>query len=137
MSLGRSLVIARESAPDTFAAICVTEQRSLTINNEIIDITKPDCASPGSKLASAGMYGIQKLTLAGAGAFVNNAAVKATIADTVNQVTTGYQVTVPDVGVFIGDGLLATGELSGDKSGELQYSFSLELTGTITFTPAA
>lgn len=137
MALGRSLVINRlVTAPSTFAAICVTEQRSLTINNELVDITKPDCANPGGKLFSAMQYGVQKFSCSGAGAFVNNAAVKAAIASTVNQVVDRYKIDVPDVGTFEGDGLLATGELSGDKTNELQYSFSLELTGTVTFTPA-
>lgn len=137
MALGRSLVIARYTAPDTYAAVCVTESRSLTINNEVVDITKPDCTSPGGKLAYAAQYGIQKISYSGAGAYVNAAAQKAVIADAVAQTVTEYQITVPDVGVFVGDGLLTTTELSGDKTNELQSNFSIELTGAITYTPAA
>ena len=137
MALGRSLVIARATAPSTYAAVCVTEARSITINNELVDITKPDCTDPTAKLASASQYGIQKFSVSGAGAYVNSAAQKAVIADAVAQTVTEYEITVPDVGVFVGDGLLSSTELSGDKTNELQSNFSLELTGTVTFTPAA
>ncbi|MBC7280036.1 phage tail tube protein [Hoeflea sp.] len=137
MALGRSLVIARYTAPDTYAAICVTEARSLTINNEVVDITKPDCTTPGGKLAYAAQYGIQKFSFSGAGAYVNATAQKAVIADAVAQTVTEYQITVPDVGVFVGDGLLTTTNLAGDKTNEMQADFAIELTGTITFTPAA
>jgi predicted secreted protein len=135
MALGRQMIIARATAPGTFAALCVTAQRSLEINNEEVDITKPDCASPGGKLAYAGMYGIQTFRVSGSGAFVNVASQKAAIADAVNQVVTNYQITVPDVGVFVGDGLISV-TASGEMSNEMQAEFRLTLTGAITFTPA-
>ena len=135
MALGRQMIIARATAPGVFAALCVTAQRSLEINNEEVDVTKPNCASPGSKLAYAGMYGIQTLRVSGSGAFVNIASQKAAIADAVNQVITNYQITVPDVGVFVGDGLISV-TASGEMTNEMQAEFRLTLTGAITFTPA-
>ncbi|MGJ8570428.1 MAG: phage tail tube protein [Hoeflea sp.] len=137
MALGRNIIIARYTAPATYAAICVTAARSLTINNELVDITKPDCTTPGGKLASAVQYGIQKLSYSGAGAYVSSAAQKAVIADGVAQTVTEYEITVPDVGVFVGDGLLNSIDLSGDMTNEMQANFSIELSGAITYTPAA
>lgn len=135
MALGRMLTIARATAPSVFAAVCVTEQRSLEINNEEVDITKPNCASPGSKLVAAFQYGVQTMRISGAGAFVNAASYKALAADAVNQVVSNYQITVPDVGTFTGDGLVSM-SFSGDKSNELQADFKLSLTGTVTFVAA-
>lgn len=135
MALGRLLVIARATGPTTFAAVCSTGARSIEINNEPVDITKPDCASPGSKLAYAAMYGVQSVRVSGAGAFVNQASMKAAVADSVNQVTTRYQVTVPDVGTFEGDALISV-TLSGEATGEMQADIRLTMTGAITFTAA-
>ena len=137
MAKGRELVIAVSDGAVGFDAICVTETRSLTINNEPVDITKPDCLAPGGKLESAAMYGIQQFVFTGAGAFVNAASKKKVIADTVNQVIENYQVTAPDIGTFVGDALLTANELSGDKTNELQMSFTVQFSGRVTFTPAA
>ena len=135
MPLGRTLLIGQSDGASGYDALCVTEQRSLEINNEEVDITKPDCTSPGSKLAYAAQYGIQTLRFSGDGAFVSSAAQKTAVANSFNQVVEEYEVTIPDVGTFVGDGLLSV-TLSGDKTNEMQCSLSLTLTGAVTFTPA-
>jgi predicted secreted protein len=132
MALGRTLTIARENNTGTFELLCITEGRSLEINNEEIDITKPDCAAPGSKLVLALMYGIQSIRITGQGAFVSNAVMKGAATDAVNQVVKAYQVTVPGVGTFEGDALLSM-TFSGDKTNEMQSDFRLSMTGVITF----
>jgi predicted secreted protein len=134
--LGRELVIARDAGSSTFAAACITEQRSLEINNEEVDITKPDCAAPGGKLARQLMYGVQALNVSGQGAFVDTVTMQAMVADAVGQLVKAYQVTVPEVGTFEGDGLISI-TFSGDKTGELQGDIKLSLTGAIVFTAAA
>ena len=136
MPLGRQLVIGQSDGASGYDALCVTEQRSLEINNEEVDITKPDCATPGSKLAYAAQYGIQTMRFQGSGAFVSAAAQKTAVANAVNQVVEEYEVTVPGVGTFVGDGLLSV-TLAGDKTNELQCDLRLTLTGAITFTPEA
>lgn len=135
MALGRELVIKRLMTPDDFVSVCVTESRSLEINNEEIDITKPSCTDPGSKLLLQLMYGIQRINVQLDGAFVSNAASKAMIGDTVNQVVTPYQVVVPGVGTFEADFLISL-TFSGDKTNELQCQGRMSATGTVGFTPA-
>lgn len=132
-TLGRELVIARESAPNTFVAACITEQRSLEINNEEVDITRPDCIAPGGKLSRMLMYGVQAVNFSGQGAFVDTVTMQAMVADAVGQVVKTYQVTVPSVGVFEGDGLISI-TFSGDKTGELQGDIRISLTGDVAFT---
>ncbi|WP_376710891.1 phage tail tube protein [Pseudochrobactrum lubricantis] len=134
MALGRELVIKRLMTPDDFVSVCVTESRSLEINNEEIDITKPSCADPGSKLLLQLMYGIQRINVQLDGAFVNNTASKAMIGDAVNQVVTPYQVVVPGVGTFEADFLISL-TFSGDKTNELQCQGRMSATGTVGFTP--
>lgn len=135
MSLGRELVVARSDNAGGFALLCVTEQRTFAVNNEQIDTTKPDCMNPGSKLVRALEYGMQSIDFTGQGAFVNNATMKATAADAINQVKRAYQVTVPGVGTFEGDALLNI-SFSGDKTNEMQADISLAMSGVIVFVPA-
>lgn len=135
MALGRTLTVARSDDADGFDLACVTEQRSLAINNEQIDITKPDCLNPGSKLVRSLEYGMQSIDFTGQGAFVNTATMKAVAADAINQVKKVYQVTVPEVGTFEGDALLNI-SFSGDKTNELQCDISFAMSGVIIFVPA-
>lgn len=135
MALGRELVIKRLMTDDDFVSVCVTEARSLEINNEEIDVTKPSCTDPGSKLVLALMYGIQRINLQLDGAFVSNLASKAMINDAVSQIVTPYQVVVPDVGTFEADFLISL-TFSGDKTNELQCQGRMSATGTVAFTPA-
>lgn len=135
MALGRQLTIARSDGAGAFTLACITEQRSLEINNEEIDITKPNCTDPGQKLTLALMYGIQSVRLAGQGAFVSSAVMKAIAADAINQVVTEYQIVVPGVGTFEGDALISI-TFSGDKTNELQADIRAAMTGVITFVPA-
>lgn len=135
MALGRELVIKRLMTQDDFVSVCVTESRSLEINNEEIDITKPNCADPGSKLLLQLMYGIQRINVQLDGAFVSNTASKAMIGDAVNQVVTPYQVVVPGVGTFEADFLISL-TFSGDKTNELQCQGRMSATGTVGFTAA-
>ncbi len=136
MALGRTLTIAGDDGTGAFGLLCITEQRSVEINNEEIDVTKPNCLDPGSKLVLALQYGLQSIRVAGQGAFVNNATMKRVAADAVNQVVRAYQVTVPGVGTFEGDGLLSI-TFSGDKTNELQADIRIALTGAVEFEPAA
>nr|WP_250811668.1 phage tail tube protein [Neorhizobium tomejilense] len=136
MALGRTLTIARDDGTGDFELLCVTEQRSIEINNEEIDITKPDCAAPGSKLVLALMYGTQSIRVTGQGAFVSNATMKAVAANAINQVVEAYQISIPGVGTIEADGLLSM-TFSGDKTNEMQADIRLALTGATTFVAAA
>lgn len=130
--LGRELVIARSDGAGGFVPHCITEQRSIEINNEEIDITKPDCADPGGKLHAAFMYGVQSIRFQGQGAFVDNAELKAAVANAVDQVIDEYQITIPGVGTIEGDGLISM-TLSGDKTGELQQDVRFAMSGSVAF----
>lgn len=136
MALGRTLTVARSDDADGFDLACVTEQRTLTINNEQIDITKPDCLNPGSKLVRTLEYGVQSIDFSGQGAFVNTATMQAVVQDAVRQRKRVYQVSVPEVGTFEGDALLNV-TFSGDKTNELQAEISLAMSGVILFVAAA
>lgn len=136
MALGRELVIKRKMLPaEDFVSVCVTEARSIEINNEEIDITKPNCADPGSKLTRSLMYGMQSIGVQIDGAFVGNEAQKAMTSDAVNQVVSEYQIVVPGVGTFEADFLVSM-TFSGDKTNEMQAQGRMSATGVVGFTAA-
>jgi predicted secreted protein len=134
--LGRELIIARSDGSGGFVPHCITEQRSLEINNEEVDITKPDCAAPGGKLHASFMYGIQSIRFQGQGAFVDSTEQKTALANAINQVTEAYQITIPGVGTIEGDALLSM-TLSGDKTGEMQKDIRFVMTGAVEFEAEA
>ncbi|NVP54459.1 phage tail tube protein [Mycoplana rhizolycopersici] len=131
MALGRELVIKRSDGADGFDPVCITEQRSIQINNEEIDITKPDCLAPGSKLKKASMYGIQSIVVSGQGAFVSSVTMKTVVADAINQVVETYQVVVPGLGTFEGDAIFTNSNLNGDKSSELQIDITFSMNNAV------
>jgi predicted secreted protein len=135
MALGRTLTLARSDGEGAFDLACITEQRSLEINNEEIDITKPSCTDPGSKLTLALMYGVQSIRFSGQGAFVSSLIMKTVAGDAINQVVETYQVTVPGVGTFEGDMLISM-TFSGDKTNELQADIRCAMTGALTYVAA-
>ncbi|MEP2977961.1 MAG: phage tail tube protein [Lentilitoribacter sp.] len=137
MAKGRELLLAMTDGSGGFDAVAVTEQRSISINNEAVDITKPDLANPGGKLSHAVQAGIQRISFSGAGASVNIAANKVLTLDAFNQTIKAYQISVPEVGTFTGDLYYETLEFNGDKTNETQFSFSAVMTGTIVFAPTA
>ncbi|SOC47094.1 predicted secreted protein [Rhizobium subbaraonis] len=131
MALGRELVISRSDGAGGFDPACITEQRSIQINNEEIDITKPDCLAPGSKLRKASMYGIQSIVVSGQGAFVSSTTMKTVAADAINQVVETYQVIIPGLGTFEGDAIFTGFTFSGDKSGELQNDITFSMNNAV------
>ena len=134
MANGRELIIKITDGTTGFNTVCVTEARSLTINNNVIDISKPDCANPANKLQYEGMYGMQRIAFQGDGAFVNNAAKLRVMNNARTQVIEAYQVVIPGWGTFEGDALLETTGFSGEKEGEMQASFTATFSGAVTFT---
>ncbi|MEM1375873.1 MAG: phage tail tube protein [Pseudomonadota bacterium] len=134
MANGRELIIKVTDGASAFNTVCVTEARSLTINNNMIDISKPDCANPANKLVYAAQHGMQRVSFQGDGAFVNNAAKKRVMGNALNQTTEAYQVIIPGWGTLQGDAQLETAGFNGAKEGELQASFTATFTGAITFT---
>lgn len=131
MALGRELVIKRSDGTDGFDPVCITEGRSIAINNEEIDITKPDCLAPGSKLRKASMHGVQSIVVSGQGAFVSSVTMKAVAADAINQVVETYQVVVPGLGTFEGDAVFTGLTFEGDKSNELQQSITFSMNNAV------
>lgn len=127
--LGRTLLIKRGDGGGTevFSTVCGIGTRSISIGNNEIDNTVPDCSTPGNKLLAQTGYGIQTLEISGEGKFTDEAAHVNVANDVLNQATGNYQVVVPGWGTFTGAVWLGNYELSGDSENDMDFSITLRL----------
>jgi len=136
MALGRELIIKRKSSSEAFDIVCVVEQRSLNINNEEVDTTKPDCENPGGALKYSSIGGVQSVRWSGSGAYVSSATQALVLQDILGQTKSEYQVTVPSVGTFDGPMTMLSANFQGDKSGELTCDLAGVFDGSVVFAAA-
>ncbi|AMM84250.1 phage tail tube protein [Martelella sp. AD-3] len=138
MALGRELIIKRKNdATEEFDIVCVVEQRSLNINNEEVDTTKPDCDNPGGVLRYSSIGGVQSVRWSGSGAYVSSVTQALVLDDVLNQRKAEYQVTVPSVGTFEGLMTMLSANFQGDKTGELTCDLAGVFQQDVAFAAAA
>ncbi|WP_176086950.1 phage tail tube protein [Martelella sp. HB161492] len=137
MALGRELIIKRKNADDEFDIVCVVEQRSLNINNEEVDTTRPDCDNPGGVLKYSSIGGVQSVRWSGSGAYVSSATQALVLQDILGQTLAEYQVTVPSVGTFEGPMRILSANFQGDKSGEMTCDLAGVFDGDVVFAAVA
>lgn len=137
--LGRALLvkIGDGADPEVFSNLCGLNSKAMTINNSSIDVTTPDCSSPGGALWTETLNGLKNVTITGDGFFEDSASelrmnTIAMAADNVGNFT----VTVPAFGTYAGAFRIASLEFGGETEGGVTYSLSLESTGAVTFTAA-
>lgn len=135
---GRELLIKRGDggAPEAFTGLCGIDTRSFRINNNLVDVSVPDCVTPSGKVWQAMAYGVQSLAFEGSGIFANDAQNISLFADIFNQVSRNFQVIVPGIGTFLGEFKVENIGFSGAKEGNEEYELAFRSTGTIVFTPA-
>lgn len=133
--LGRNLLVQADLS-GTYTNICGLTARSFSLNNEIIDISTPDCTDPSGKLVFEGQFGLQRFQVEGTALYTDEAAHNAIIAAALAQTAMTFKVTVPGYGTFVGSSLIETVEFSGDKAGALEGKLKISMTGAITFTAA-
>lgn len=135
--LGRALLvkIGDGADPEVFSNLCGLNSKAMTINNSSIDVTTPDCSTPGGALWTETLNGLKNVTITGDGFFEDSASelrmnTIAMAADNVGNFT----VTVPAFGTYAGAFRIASLEFGGETEGGVTYSLSLESTGAVTFT---
>ena len=116
------LKVGDGNSPQTFLNGCGFRARSFTINNNLVDTSRPDCQSPGGIVKYTGMYGIQTVTFSGSGVS-EDAEQNVRLKDAArNQTELDCQVVIPDEGVYEGPVLIGSLEYSGDTEGEMEFS---------------
>lgn len=138
---GRTLLIKiGDGATPTegFDTMCALTTKTLTINNEVIDVTTASCTDPGGVLWSESMDGVKSIAIAGNGISKKDDA-EARLTEVAISATpnVNLQVVVPNFGTFAGRFFITSMELGGEQSGGVTFSLAAQSTGAVTFTAEA
>ena len=129
---GKALLmkIGDAGSPEVFTTIGGMRSNTLTMNDEMVDVTNKDSAGARTILAQGG---VNSITIAGSGVFTDSAS-ETTLKGKFNvSALTNYQFLIPNFGTFTGSFMLTTLEYAGEYNGEVTYSFTFESSGAITF----
>ena len=122
--------IGNAGSPETFTTIGGMRSTSMTLNDEMVDVTNKDSARARTLLAQAG---ITSMTVSGSGVFTDSAS-ETTLRSKYDASTLGnYQFLIPDFGTYTGAFQLTSLEYAGEYNGEVTYSFTFESSGALTF----
>lgn len=138
---GRTLLIKigdGASPTEAFDTMCALTTKTLTINNEVIDVTTADCTTPSGPLWSEVMDGIKSVSIAGNGVSKKDDA-EERLAEVAISATpsVNLQVVVPNFGTFAGRFFVSSMELGGEQSGGITFSLAAQSSGAVTFTAEA
>lgn len=137
--LGRALLvkIGDGEVSEAFSNLCGLNSKTLSINNSAIDVTTPDCATPGGALWTETLNGVKNVSASGDGFFEDSTAeLRANTVAMAADNSVNMQIVVPDFGTYAGAFRIATLEFGGESEGGVTYSVSLESNGAVTFTAA-
>ena len=129
---GKALLmkIGNAASPEVFTTIGGMRSNTLTMNDEMVDVTNKDSAGARTILAQGG---VNSITIAGSGVFTDSAS-ETTLKGKFNvSALTNYQFLVPNFGTFTGSFMLTSLEYAGEYNGEITYSFTFESSDAITF----
>ena len=118
--------------PETFVGVCGVKDKSFSINNEVVDTTRPSCDDPNAPLYYSGAYGIRTISLSGSGVAVSSQKYQRIVKHTVEQAYVNAKIMVPLWGTFTGTVIFNKVDASGPMSGEVEFSIELTMTGEIT-----
>ena len=129
---GKALLmkIGDGASPEVFTTIGGMRSNTLTMNDEMVDVTNKDSSGARTILAQGG---VNSITIAGSGVFTDSAS-ETTLKGKFNvSALTNYQFLVPDFGTFTGAFMLTSLEYAGEYNGEVTYSFTFESAAAIVF----
>ena len=122
--------IGNGASPEVFTTIGGMRSNTLTMNDEMVDITNKDSDGARTILAQGG---VNSITIAGSGVFTDSAS-ETTLKTSFNLAALiNYQFLVPGFGTFTGAFMLTSLEYAGEYNGEVTYSFTFESAAAIVF----
>ncbi|MGH0001306.1 phage tail tube protein [Pseudovibrio ascidiaceicola] len=132
-SKGRLMLIQLGDGGDTeqFEAVCGVKDKSFSINNEVVDTTRPPCNNPEDPLHYSGAYGVRTISISGSGVAVSKASYLNLAKHAFEQDYVNAKLIVPLWGTFSGTILFNKVEATGPMQGEVEFSTELTMTGEI------
>jgi len=131
---GRKLLIKLKSGA-SYVVLCGLTTKTLTVNNEEIDVTTADCEAPDGPLWTEVLDGVKRISLSGNGLSKKDDAEKTLVGITMGSPpVAALQVIVPNIGTFEADFFVQSGEFGGEQTGGVTFSLSAGSTGPVKFT---
>jgi len=128
-----SAVLIKVGADGSEVTIGGLRSSSITLNDEMVDVTTKDSNNVRTLLANGG---VQSVSISGSGVFTDSAS-EATVRTAFGASTfERYTFIIPDFGDYAGDFQLTSLEYAGEYNGEATYSMSFESAGAVAFTAA-
>ena len=128
-----SAVLIKVAVSGTQTTIGGLRSSSITLNDEMVDVTNKDSANVRTLLPNGG---IQSLTISGSGVFTD-ATSETTLRGLFGaSALASMSFIIPDLGTYAGNFQITSLEYAGEFNGEATYSLTAESGGTISFTAA-
>ena len=128
-----SAVLIKTTVSGSLTTIGGLRSSSITLNDEMVDITNKDSSNNRTMLPQGG---VQSMSISGSGVFTDTAAEQQLRTDFGAATFSSYSFIVPDLGTFAGTFQITSLEFAGEFNGEATYSVTLESSGAITFSAA-
>lgn len=125
--------IGNGGTPSTFTSFAGLRTRTISLNNELVDITSDDTAPWREALSGAGL---KTMSISGAGVFKDDAAVNL-IEDLVMAAASNqqeFQILFENGDTITGTFHVTTFEYSGDYNGAQMYSITLDSVGVLVMS---
>lgn len=129
-----SAVLIKQTISGTATTIGGLRSSSITINDEMVDVTNKDSSNNRTLLPQGGVF---SMSISGSGVFTDSTAEQTFRSAALNASTfQTFTFVIPDLGTYSGAFQVTSLEYAGEYNGEATYTFSLESSGAITFASA-
>lgn len=130
-SAGRSYLL-KVDISGTYTTVGGLKNTSISIGNELVDVTSKDSAGVRELLAAAGT---QTFSVSGSGTLDDDDTGYAAVhTSALNQTAINYKIIDSEGNYYLGSFLVASIEKTGEFNGAVQYSVTLENSGTVSYT---
>lgn len=128
-----SAVLIKAEVSGSKTTIGGLRSSSITLNDEMVDITNKDSSNNRTLLPQGG---IQSMSISGSGVFTDSASERELRAQFGAAAFIAYDFVIPDLGTYSGSFQITSLEFAGEYNGEATYSVTLESSGAVTFAAA-
>ncbi len=128
-----SAVLIKIAVSGTQTTVGGLRSSSITLNDEMVDITNKDSSNNRTLLPQGG---IQSMTVSGSGVFTDAASEQQLRTNFGGATLSSMSFVIPDLGTYAGSFQITSLEYAGEFNGEATYSITAESSGAITFTAA-
>tara|TARA_R100000700_G_C3135241_1_gene118967 strand:+ start:19 stop:432 length:414 start_codon:yes stop_codon:yes gene_type:complete len=128
---GASLLVklGNGASPEVFTTLAGLRDTSISINQEMVDVTNKDSSRVRQLLAQGG---VKSFTISGSGIFTDSASEQTMVSNFDSSTNKNYQFIVPDFNTFTGAFQVTSMEFNGTYNDSVQYSFTFESSDTVT-----